>query len=524
MMTIKYIRYIFVLAVTMAVSACIKNDVPFPRIQANFISLDIKGQESTAVIDTLSMTATVSFPEQVDISSVTVTGYSLSPGTSILNGALEGKIDLTQPYPVTLHLFQDYTWHIVAKQPIERYFEVQGQIGASVIDVPGRRVVVSVSSNQNLAAIQIVKAKLGPIGSVVTPALNEGDTFNGAKPFKVNVESYGRGQEWTIYVEPVDVNVRTLGVDAWTCVAWINGQGEVGKEVGAQYRLAGVDDWTDVAQENITVNGGLFTARVVHLTENTSYEARVISDGMYGDVVKFTTGSIAQLPNGDFEDWWLDKKVWCPWQQDGEAYWGTGNKGAATMGDSNTTPTDDTPSGTGKAAKLETRFVGIGSLGKIAAGNIFVGTYLRTVGTNGVLSFGKPFEERPTKLRGQFKYTTAPISHASDECKQMLGKPDTCVVWMALIDTDEPFEIRTAPSDRNLFDPNGDYVVAYGKMQTADNVSQYTPFEVEFEYKSTSRRPKYIIVTASASKYGDYFTGGNGAVLCIDDFVLEYDY
>ncbi|MDE5661445.1 MAG: PCMD domain-containing protein, partial [Muribaculaceae bacterium] len=34
----------------------------------------------------------------------------------------------------------------------------------------------------------------------------------------------------------------------------------------------------------------------------------------------------------------------------------------------------------------------------------------------------------------------------------------------------------------------------------------------------------YIIVCASASKYGDYFTGGVGSTLWIADFELEYDY
>ena len=34
------------------------------------------------------------------------------------------------------------------------------------------------------------------------------------------------------------------------------------------------------------------------------------------------------------------------------------------------------------------------------------------------------------------------------------------------------------------------------------------PFQFELKYKSTSRVPKYILVTASASMYGDFFTGG----------------
>jgi hypothetical protein len=31
-------------------------------------------------------------------------------------------------------------------------------------------------------------------------------------------------------------------------------------------------------------------------------------------------------------------------------------------------------------------------------------------------------------------------------------------------------------------------------------------------------------LVASASKYGDYFTGGEGSLLTIDEFEFDYDY
>jgi hypothetical protein len=106
----------------------------------------------------------------------------------------------------------------------------------------------------------------------------------------------------------------------------------------------------------------------------------------------------------------------------------------------------------------------------------------------------------------------------------MVGQPDTCVVWCALIDSDQPYEVRTNPKNQHLFDPNGSEVVAYGRMQCGYDVPNYVPFEVQFEYVATNRKPKYLIVVASSSKYGDYFTGGDGAVMCVDDFELVYDY
>lgn len=61
-------------------------------------------------------------------------------------------------------------------------------------------------------------------------------------------------------------------------------------------------------------------------------------------------------------------------------------------------------------------------------------------------------------------------------------------------------------------------------MQCGEDVDTYVPFEVRLDYRSTSRVPKYLLITASASKYGDYFTGGNGATLWLDDLELVYDY
>ena len=97
-------------------------------------------------------------------------------------------------------------------------------------------------------------------------------------------------------------------------------------------------------------------------------------------------------------------------------------------------------------------------------------------------------------------------------------------MWCALIDQDTPFEIRTHPKNLQLFNENGPYVVAYGKIEQGNNVNSYTPFEFELKYTSTSRVPKFLLITASASKYGDYFTGGDGAILWLDNIELEYDY
>lgn len=509
--------------VCMTVGSCIKNDIPYPYIQANFLTINAETQSQGSAIDSINRTVTLYFPETTDIYDVKITDYTLTPKAVIVGDDIMGGIDLSEPKNVTLRLYQDYEWVIKASQNIERYFTLSGQVGTSVIDVPGKRVVAYVSDKSDIKSVLVESIKLGPEGSVMTPDLN-GRRVDFSKEFTVDVSNYGRVEEWKLYVSTTESSITTVRADAWTSVAWVYGIAEAGHDNGIEYRLKGDSEWTRVPESWLTHDGGSFYARIIHLDPNTSYEARAYSDTEYGEVLEFTTGTIRQVPNTTLDSWWLNGKVWNPWPEGGEEFWDTGNKGATTLGTSNSFPTDDTSTGTGWAAQLETRFVGIGSIGKLAAGNLFVGRYVRTDGTNGILSFGRTFDQRPTKLRGYMKYKTAPVTNTTEGFSDLMGRPDTCIIWCALIDSPEPFEVRTNPKNRQLFDPSLPIVIAYGKIQYGETIPEYIPFEFELDYNATNRVPKYIIITASASKYGDYFTGGSGAVLNLDDLELIYDY
>ncbi len=512
------------LAIVVLCGSCIKNNIPYPRIQVNFRQFVVEGQTRQAQIDSVNMVLTAYIGETVDPYDVHVTEYAITPKAEIVDNTFDaGGVDMSADMVLTLRLYQDYKWVVRAVQDIRRYFTVEGQIGSPVIDPVGRRVIVQIPQTADASRLHVLTAKLGPEGSVITPDI-AGTTVDASLPLKLEVSSFGRTQEWTVYVEKTEAMVTTVRADGWTRVAWIYGQAQVGAEYGVEYRIKGDSEWKVCPQDWITSEGGDFRARLTGLLPMTTYEARAISGGDEGAVMEFTTGQDIQIGNMMLDDWWKDGKVWCPWTEGGEQVWDTGNKGATTLGDSNSTPTEDTSTGTGQAARLETRFVGIGPLGKLAAGNIFVGKYVRTDGTNGVLSFGHPFEERPTRLTGYYKYKSAPISSVTEGYEALAGRPDTCIVWVALIDSDQPFEVRTNPRNRQIFDPEGSYVVAYGKMQTAESSDAYARFDIELEYKSTDRKPKYLLITASASKYGDYFTGGNGAVLYVDDLQLLYDF
>lgn len=505
-------------------TGCIKNDIPYPRIQPNFIAFDVQGQTQAPTIDSITRKVEIYIGEDVDIENVQLTGFALSPAGSVWpdSAAFQKGMPMAEPFHTTLTLYQEYEWTISAVQEIERYFTVDKQVGASTIDPVGHRVIAYVTESQPLTSVKVTSLKLAGTNSTATPAL-AGETVDFTHPVEVKVSEFGRETLWTIYIHQAETLVAIDRVDPWACVAWVYASAEEGKENGFEYRAAATDVWTRVPQTQVTHSGGAFSVRISGLTPLTDYVVRAYTGTDLSEEVEFTTEATAQLPNSDFEHWWLDGKVWCPWAQDGDAYWGTGNKGAATLGQSNTVPSDDTPTGQGQSACLQTKFVGVASIGKIAAGNIFVGSYIRTDGTNGVLSFGRPFTLHPTRLKGWMKYKTAPISHVSKGYEDLKGRPDTASVWIALIDTPEPFEIRTNPANRQLFDPQADYVVAYGQMRWGYDVDTYTRFEIPLAYRSTQRKPTYILLAASASFLGDFFVGGNGAVLYVDDFELGFD-
>ena len=103
------------------------------------------------------------------------------------------------------------------------------------------------------------------------------------------------------------------------------------------------------------------------------------------------------------------------------------------------------------------------------------------------------------------------------------GRADSCHIYIALTDWDQPYEIRTRKSERQLFNKNDSHVIAYAEYISGSSDSQYQQRDLVLDYRYTNRTPKYILVVATASKYGDYFTGGDTSKLLIDNFELIYE-
>ena len=519
---------------------CIKNDIPFARIPLSITALKVEGQIGTTSFSEKDRTATVTLAETVNPKKVKIDsiGYTDKAVAALSSGDV---IDLTNDVEVTLSLYQDYVWKIMRNQPIERRLTVSNQVGNAVFDEDKRLVTINITKSASLRDVELVDLKLGPTGAAYNgsteglPAVSWNRYANYAETTIHVTYSDFIDEEWTVKVYNSDSDVLTERADGWVNVAWMYGAGVAGTECGFEYREAGAENWIAVPKEYVTVNGGQFYARVPHLKANTTYECRAFSDGQRAKEVQFSTVDMGSFPNMGFEDWHKsEKSVICPWAKDGSVFWDTGNHGSAIVGEKNVTTNvpDIRPGSTGQyAACLSSQnILGV----KFAAGNLFVGEYKKTQGTNGILGFGREFVSYPTALKGWFKYKTAPITQVSKGYEKLKNQPDTCIVWVALGDWEltqnaetgqkTAVEIRTDNNNNGkYFDKNDPHVIAYGEMTCGEDVNEYKSFEVKLDYRATNRVPTSLLIVCSASKYGDYFTGGE-CVMWIDDFSLVYDY
>lgn len=524
-MTKKFASFLSVpVALMIFMSGCIKNDIPYPRIVQRILAISAEGESRQAYIDSIAFEVHLYMDEEADLRHVRFNDYVITPDGTSDPDLLEGSYDLTTPLMVTLSRFQDYTWEIKAVQDIVRYFEVSGQVGESVIDPVARRVIVTMPEGTDLKRLTLLSVKLGPEGvTVMVPDLRPGPV-DLSVPMNVSVTAHGETEIWTVYAEITETLVSTVRVDAWSKVIWAYGTGVTSDLNGFEYRRTSDLNWTAVPEKYITRSQGSFSCYIPHLEPLTEYAVRAVSGSDAGNEIIVTTQATADIPDGTFDQWSLtDSGMWNPWNVDGQRFWDTGNTGSMTAKVNLTTPTDHTATGSGKAAKCESKFVGFGVLGKLGSGSIYTGEYLRTDVTNGVLGFGRPWTLRPTKLRGYMQYSGVDISHVQGEFSSLKGRPDSCQIYVALTDWTAPYEIRTSPSKRRLFDPEADYVIAYGQITFSGQQSGYVPFEIPLVYRNTAQIPSYLQITCTASKYGDYFTGGDGSVLYIDEFSFDWD-
>lgn len=533
----------------LAVACQIENDIPYPIVEGNIESFAVEGQcaapdgsGNSATISSANRTVRLYVDDTVDLTQLRITRFTVSSDATIVPDASacadaqkfpttgfetpgstdDTRVDFSRPVAFTLQTYQDYVWTVSVTQIIERAIDVRGQI-SSVVDVEKRIAIIYVSTDEDLSDIQVNTLNLGGASGTVSPDPTTVRDFSSPQTFYVSRGWEAVSNEWTVYMFHSTNNTASADVFPRTTSATLTGNIQSGKTPVIEYKESTASAWNTLPSPAISVNSTRYTAEFSGLKGNTTYQYRVSIDGATGTEQTFTTAPATPLTNGGFEDWSSEAAnngtLWFPWASGSNAFWDTGNRGATTIADSNSSPTEETSTGSGRAALLQTRWLVM----KLAAGNLFTGDFALD-GTHGILTLGREFSAFPSSLRFRCKYTTSRITRSIDRLSYMRGQNDTCHVYVAL--STEQVTLRTRQEDE--FDRRGPSIIAYGEYQSGENVSGterngYRLVDVPLEYYRTDVAPRYLIIVCSSSKYGNLFTGGEGSTLYLDEMELIYE-
>lgn len=330
----------------------------------------------------------------------------------------------------------------------------------------------------------------------------------------------------TLYAEVI--NGRTLDPNA---------------QLSFRYRKKEDSNWIDNIKAKLGEDQKTITSdEIKGLTPGTTYEYQVLEgDKVSNQTCEFTTEAALQLPNSGFENWSGDSPKLIHGSGE-EMFWDSGNHGSATLKENVTTPDGSVKHGGNYSAKLESKFVAFWGIGKFAAGNLFIGDYLKTDGTDGILGIGRPMGKdasgrpvtsRPLALRGYIKYISGKVDYGKEQIPN--GSQDIGIIYMALTDGEGKayenshwsFIIKT--KEQHFFDKNAANVIAYGEKtwEQSTEGEGMIPFEIRFDYDTKqdgkTRIPNRILIVAAASKFGDYFQGSTGSKMWLDDLELIYE-
>lgn len=526
---------IFTLLVSVScLYSCMDYDMAKPRTLAEFTDFQVENA-SNVTISRDDRTVHVELTEAADLSQVKVTSFTLNKNSRFSGAGLPEVLDLTEPYKITLAMYYDFEWTITATQKVNRYVKCVNQVGDAFFDVERREAFVYVSKSQRLKNLTINAIKLelegsqvlSTTGMVPTPEGTETETLPCVFPMVLDctvkrtflVQTRDGQVEWSLTAIPKDVPAQITSVAAWCWSADVKAMFDGASEVPTiMYKERSAADWSAVPMDRVSVEGVNITATITELTEATEYAVALVMGGKVISEQTFTTDTPRQIPNLSFDDWWLSGKVWYPYAEgapDSEKYWDSANPGAAGFIGSSTYPElEDVVKG--KAAKMESKYAAIA----FAAGNLYIGKFGKVEGIGAILDWGKEFTSMPAAMKGYFKYIPKPIDKSKPPYDNMIGKTDKCQIQIFLTDWDAPFLINTTAA-QFVDIANDPHIIAFGRMETDETVAEYREFTIPLEYR-TYRKPKYVVVSCCASSLGDYFTGGVGSTLFVDEFELIY--
>lgn len=343
--------------------------------------------------------------------------------------------------------------------------------------------------------------------------------------------------------------VRTQGAGSirfdWNAEASLYVLDPAASDVKIRYREAGTEQWLE-ASALPGDEPGIYKASLGALRP-VQYESRLFfGEKAVGAPLTSAPAAPALLPNAGFETWTGTSPL-LPYTSDADQFWDSGNHGSATLKKNVTTnEADPRPGSAGTtSAKLQSQYVAFMGIGKFAAGNLFVGKYLETDGTDGVLAFGKPFDfsYRPRQLKFWYKASAGTIDRVGNGSPVSTGMQDVNQLYVLLCQTEGPHIVKTTDPGTfiNLQSKNISYctkvggkesvndrtdgkIVASGVWENTASVDRWTVVTVDLTYNEeyADEKPSYLLLTASASKWGDYFSGSTQSFLFLDDVEFVY--
>ena len=585
-------RLTIILFSALALASCIKNDLPKPVVDLYIASLDVEGTNGEIVLDRSTYTATIPLAEETNIEAVqfksitfgadvvTNINYEADNSKIIVSKDLNNRVvNMSQPEYITLSYFQSYEWKIVATQNINRIWTVNGQIGATEWDIDGHRAIVKRRQDYSLNDVKTTDVRFGPRPTYDYPEIAEipTDFDNAEKSRTITVTAHDRSTIWDLIIVPTEVALDFEYVSAGANVIWIKAANIDGASIQFAYRRRGSDEWLKVNDEWYAADSknpynryeeGFVKAIVRGLEPNTEYEVIGYADEKQSDIKIVTTAPLYQMPNSNMEEWIQLKNdrstptnepgpCWYPFSSLNDMFWATGNPGGTSLGEKfnltypvykSANPNNVPADSTGDVSA----FMGSQSVlnMKFAAGNLFVGHYGETLGTNATVFFGQPMTQnvKPVAVRFKVKYSRGAINWitinnkyqaaqngteyhiGSKQIKIVGGQPDLAKVFFCLTDWAEPHCVNSA-DETTFFDPHtATGVLGLGYFDSdnnpemvVDRTDEWHTMTLPIEYSNPEVVPSQLLMTFTCSGYGDYFTGSDASYMYVDDIELLYD-
>ena len=377
---------------------------------------------------------------------------------------------------------------------------------------------------------------------------------NGSLSFDLTVDTSTVDYDDQIIFEPVSTGLAASSIyEIWAAHATVHAdvdEGEYGTEnIFFEYRpAASQGEWSRTAANRDSE--GMYSATLTGLTPATEYEYRLLvpdpqtkEPTVAGASLTFTTEAAPTIPNSGFEA--VSKNESSEYYSfydpsssivaNQTKWWDSGNAGS-TYSISTTTITDPDTSNF-KEGSQSVRLHSANVMGlKFAAGNIFCGEFAGVSGLDGKVNFGRPFTGRPTALRFWVKYIGGKVDNAGgpEGSELTTNDFDKGQIKFALGTWDNkkyggsatcPVQVYTA--DKETFWPidSIEGTIAYADivLQGDGSESEWQQVTLTLDYKDEATIPKYIIISAAASMYGDYFAGSSSSQLWLDGMELIYE-